>query len=321
MNSVVVNALKAHAQYTGKRAVVVYHANCMDGLMAAYNFEQACKLGCFPLHTNPPKYLAKSYTQDLSKSLEGLSCAKDWDLFILDFSFDPELYPVLCNNYNTVTLIDHHKTAIEALDKWNVTFFTPSNFYAQLNLERSGAGLVQEYFGLPIDKISYLVEDRDLWKFTLEGAKPFHTFLSNLINHEEHEEDKFDKIDTIYLPSAISAGEQLDSYFNKLCADIIKASKRKIVICGIEGLVCNAPPMFASEIGNLLVKESGTFGATYYHASDDAVNFSLRADGAIDVSALAKTFGGGGHRTAAGFRLTKPADGEPGITLWNIPNE
>ena len=321
MNSISVDALKAHAQYTGKGAVVVYHANCMDGLMAAYNFEQAWKLGCLPHHTIRPKYLAKSYTQDLGKSLEGLS-AGDWDLFILDFSFPVELYPVLCINFNTVTLIDHHKTAIEDLNAF-ITKGTwgSEHFRTHLKLERSGAGLVQEYFGLPPDKVSDLVEDRDLWKFTLEGAKPLHTFLSNLIQHEEPEEDKFDKIDTIYLPSAISAGEQLDSYFNKLCADIIKASKRKIVICGIEGLVCNAPPMFASEIGNLLVKESSTFGATYYHASDDTVNFSLRADGVIDVSALAKTFGGGGHRNAAGFRLTKPIDGEPGITLWNMPNE
>ena len=39
---------------------------------------------------------------------------------------------------------------------------------------------------------------------------------------------------------------------------------------------------------------------------------SLRSKGPIDVAAIARDYGGGGHRTAAGFKCARPTDGHPG---------
>jgi nanoRNase/pAp phosphatase (c-di-AMP/oligoRNAs hydrolase) len=56
-----------------------------------------------------------------------------------------------------------------------------------------------------------------------------------------------------------------------------------------------------SEIGHELANQSGTFGLIYYIDSDNSVKCSLRSNGDYDISVMAKHFGGGGHKNAAGF--------------------
>ena len=49
----------------------------------------------------------------------------------------------------------------------------------------------------------------------------------------------------------------------------------------------------------------GYDGCACFHYADGAWNFSLYNDnGLVDCSAIAKQYGGGGHKGAAGFRLT-----------------
>ncbi len=43
------------------------------------------------------------------------------------------------------------------------------------------------------------------------------------------------------------------------------------------------------------------FAGVYYDKPDGSQTWSLRSIGEFDVAAVAKTFGGGGHRNAAGF--------------------
>jgi phosphoesterase RecJ-like protein len=49
-------------------------------------------------------------------------------------------------------------------------------------------------------------------------------------------------------------------------------------------------------------------GALFLETSHRVVRVSLRSPGAIDVSAVAKLFGGGGHRNASGFVLNQDLD-------------
>ena len=67
------------------------------------------------------------------------------------------------------------------------------------------------------------------------------------------------------------------------------------------GLAVNAPSFLASDLGHELANKSGTFGLVWSMAGDGQVHCSLRSNGEYDVSAIAKAFGGGGHRNAAGF--------------------
>ena len=68
-----------------------------------------------------------------------------------------------------------------------------------------------------------------------------------------------------------------------------------------KGLAANAPAFLASDLGSELANKSGTFGLVWSMADDGQIHCSLRSNGDYDVSAIAKAFGGGGHRNAAGF--------------------
>ena len=71
----------------------------------------------------------------------------------------------------------------------------------------------------------------------------------------------------------------------------------------VSGLAINANALFASELGNRLAEESGTFGLVWELVSGGEVKVSLRATGRVDVAAIAAGYGGGGHPNAAGFRM------------------
>ncbi|MGE5255201.1 MAG: DHH family phosphoesterase [Hyphomicrobiales bacterium] len=68
----------------------------------------------------------------------------------------------------------------------------------------------------------------------------------------------------------------------------------------VDGLINYARRIEAVRVAALIQEQSN--GRT---AADGRVRLhvSLRSDGSVDVAALAGTFGGGGHRTAAGFQI------------------
>ena len=72
------------------------------------------------------------------------------------------------------------------------------------------------------------------------------------------------------------------------------------------GLAVNAPGAFSSDLGHSLAKKSGTFGLTYhYHGRRQCYECGLRSIGEFDVAKLAVSFGGGGHKNAAGFSVDR----------------
>ena len=73
--------------------------------------------------------------------------------------------------------------------------------------------------------------------------------------------------------------------------------------CGANGLAANCPPHLQSDVGHELANQSGTFGLLWCIDKDNQCKCSLRSNGDYDVSAIAKAFGGGGHRNAAGFEV------------------
>ncbi len=60
----------------------------------------------------------------------------------------------------------------------------------------------------------------------------------------------------------------------------------------------------SSEVAGEL-SEGHPFAAVYVETSTDII-WSLRSRGDFDVSEIAKKFGGGGHKNAAGFTVPRP---------------
>ena len=292
-------------------ATVIYHANCCDGFGAAWAFHHTVK--CY----QDVDYIAMNYGE-----VPDPARYADRDVFILDFSFpEKELREIAANAAHTV-LLDHHKTAIEALTP--VQSDIP-NCTIILDTTRSGAMITWNFFSQEdAPTLIEYIQDRDLWKH----EKPKTKEINALIAMTDKTFAAYDTLHTSlefgqFYQCAI-AGELLLKQYDRMVQGIVESTARPFSISGYEVLVCNCPGNFASDVGNVLAQRTGTFGATYFAASDGSHKFSLRSVGAFDVSAIAKQFGGGGHRNAAGFTLAAPIDnaGGSGVTIWNItPSE
>ena len=82
-----------------------------------------------------------------------------------------------------------------------------------------------------------------------------------------------------------------------------KAVPRKLA--GHEALVVNASH-WMSEVGNALSPHCDLAMIWYHDHEDKKIKVSLRAfHDNIDASEIAKQYGGGGHKSAAGFTWTK----------------
>ncbi|MEQ1530466.1 MAG: DHHA1 domain-containing protein, partial [Methylococcales bacterium] len=146
-------------------------------------------------------------------------------------------------------------------------------------------------------KILLHIEDRDIWQFKLDGTREITTALYERmpINFAD-----FADLDLVEL---LSVGRVLLEQFMGMVNRLAK-SAHPVVVEGRHGLAVNAPSFFSSDLGQILAKNSGTFGLIYqYDGKKQRWTFSLRSIGDYDVGSLAKGFGGGGHKNAAGFSL------------------
>ncbi len=291
-----------------RKALVIYHAHCNDGFGAAWSFHRNAAHDYGEV-----EYHAANYGEEPPFSL-----CSGRDVFILDFSYpSPQLMDI--HDLATYTvLLDHHKTAFENL---NHLVGTLTKGEILLDNDRSGAMIAWNYFsGNPAPALVRYIQDRDLWLH----KEPWTKEINALIGMTDRTFDAYTalhrSLDEGQFYQCTMFGELLLKQHTRNVSSIIEATKRPFSINGHEGLICNCPGQFASDVGHELANETGTFGGPYFAAADGSHKFSLRSIGDFDVSAIAKQFGGGGHKNAAGFSITDPIPdaGGSGVTLWNI---
>lgn len=105
----------------------------------------------------------------------------------------------------------------------------------------------------------------------------------------------------------VAEGAAILRYQSNIVAKAI-ASASEITIGGYKVLAVNATTL-QSEIAGELAK-SRPFGACFFLDAWGVKVWSLRSrEGGVDVSEVAKLYGGGGHVRAAGFQEKHDADG------------
>ena len=287
------------------KPLVIYHADCTDGFGAA--FAAWKKLG------DEAEYLPMNYG-NIDVDLE---CV-DREVYILDFSFPRILMDNIFHAAKRVVWLDHHKTAFEMwCGEYKKGIRYSKNHephWVLLDDNKSGALLAWEYFhpGTEVPMLIQHIDDRDRWQFKLEGSKELHAYLATL------------RPWSFNVWQAVLDSHRLGGYEEALTqgAAILRAQDQtvqKIVkharMCVIPydtaptprpvaiGLAVNSL-VHQSEVGHELANKSGTFGLAWYLAEDNTVRCSFRSNGDYDVSAIAKAFGGGGHRNAAGCTVS-----------------
>jgi len=297
------------------RPLVIYHDKCTDGFGAA--FAAWMKLG------EEADYLPMSYGEgDWAEGDEPAveALVQGREVLILDFSFCKPIMDKVFQSAHRVVWLDHHKTAFEMwcgeYKKGMIYSGSPySPHLITLDDNRSGALLAWEHFhlGVEIPMLIRHIDDRDRWQFKLEGSKELHVGLSSL---RPWSFEQWRPLLNLPLLSLIKTdGRAILAAQDSNVKSMAKLARGCCIWkhCGdpydernsleVHGLAVNAS-LHQSELGHELADSSGTFGLVWYlPQSGDEAHCSIRSNGEYDVSEIAKHFGGGGHRNAAGFKV------------------
>lgn len=277
------------------KPLVIYHKNCLDGFGAAYAFW--LKQG------DNFEYLAASY-QDTPPDVTNRQ------VFILDFSYKREVIKSMLESAAHITWIDHHQSAIDDLAGFSDELIKEngySNFTDLSDNTRSGAALAWLFCNKETDPrwlpdLFKTIEDNDLWKFELPNTKEIIAYLYSLpFDFEEWYILRRKCITSEIIPigQAIlrARQKQIDEILINVCESIEQY--------GFSVLIANCPKQLASDVGAELAK--GRLYSVTYCDNKTHREYSLRSRSdekqSVDVSLIAKTFGGGGHKNAAGFTV------------------
>ena len=250
------------------------------------------------------------------------------NVLIADFSYKPDAVSELMMSYGarSIVMLDHHKTAQADLKDFAVEMCGTAKFVAadmegmfrdfaglgrpavaaRFDMERSGASLTWEFCfpDDPMPEFVQFIEDRDLWRFRLKNTRPFSLYLrATPMTFEAWDEVARE---WAYEPENVMAkAYAIERFYDQKIAEMLPTATLKAIGKWKDVPVAHAPYAFASDLANSLLKlhPNAPFAAVVVDAYG-ARTYSLRSeDSRQDVSEVAKTFGGGGHRNSAGFRV------------------
>lgn len=295
---------------TNKR-LIVYHDQCLDGIAAAWAARKHLD------QSDIGGYKACNYDDPWSVTLREILLVADMEkidtVMLVDFSFKAYQFEELKQYDLDVEVIDHHKTAWEDLNQ--LSLWLDFNY----DVNECGATLTWKTLApsLPVPPLLQYVRDRDIWIKELPYTEEVYLALWSFYN-KENILKTFSKFDILgdmdqqtFLDTVLPIGKNLLDARNQLVEDICKRSELRDIL-GYKAvpyveLLTAEEYKVRSEVGHKLYKSypSSQFSATTYCTASGLI-WSLRSDkdqdDDFDVSAIAKSHGGGGHRNAAGFK-------------------
>jgi oligoribonuclease NrnB/cAMP/cGMP phosphodiesterase (DHH superfamily) len=294
------------------KILCIYHSPCADGFTAAWAVRKALGDDLVEFHAGvygeaPPDVTGR-------------------DVLLVDFSYKRPVLLEMAKTARAILVLDHHKSAAEDLagfcapewtgvNAFDGPFQTPEPILSLFDMDRSGAAIAWDFFhGLehPRPMLVEYVQDRDLWRFELGGTREINACVFShpydfetwdwLANRAEHPAS---------LQEMIAEGGAIERKHHKDIAELLKVTTRTMRIGDVEVSVANLPYTMSSDAAGALA-EGAPFGACYWDTPTGRT-FSLRSrgDAGADVSEIAARYGGGGHKSAAGFQAPAGWEGDP----------
>lgn len=271
------------------KTLIIYHSSCRDGFCAAFVIRHALLTDYFrqdELEFHPAHYGTPA--PDVTGK----------HVYIADFCYPLEVMRKIATDAESLTVFDHHKTAEPILKDLDAEGL---NCEICFDNNRSGARLAWDYFRSfeePWWLIQY-VEDRDLWRWALPNSKAVNAYIATL-PFEFGAWEQVRMSDTA--ESVVEAGRAV-------LAKILRGAEagfrqaRFVTFAGHENIpVINAACSDISDVLDYAIQQTGApFSVGWFQRADGLFQYSLRSRDGFDVAELAKKFGGGGHKAAAGF--------------------
>lgn len=295
-----------------KPDVCFYHFPCIDGFASA----MAVHMKWPDVELRPINYGRE--TKDKLHNVYGMK------ILFVDFFPGAEWIKKLIDSECHITVLDHHKTAMEeAIDLLKRRLIS-----GIFDMERSGAGITWDVLhgNKTRSRMINYIEDRDLWKFNyIKRTKDFHAFIASHpydLDHWINIHNTIRNNDNLYRMLSEGAAirrkhvKDCNEYINELlqwwhfdpdepfhraelCGDVEKIQNKAYYRVP----VLNIPYTHGSEACHLLLEKfpQAPF-AGYYVDLNGIRKWGFRSENnRVDASAVAKMRGGGGHRNACGF--------------------
>jgi oligoribonuclease NrnB/cAMP/cGMP phosphodiesterase (DHH superfamily) len=276
------------------KKLCIYHGNCLDGFGAAWAVHYA-------LGENVAFY--KGIHQQSPPDVTGL------DVFLVDFSYKKEVLLAMLKTAASITILDHHISAEEDL----CDLLNSGEINGLFDMNKSGAMLAWEWFNSaqPVPRLIEHIQDRDLWQFNIKGTREINAALSSY-PFDFEVWDTFMANTNGELDILRRDGEVIERKLQKDVKQLIASGVRRMIIGGYDVPVLNASMAYVSDAGNIM-SAGEPFAACYWdHPKGRSFSLRSRDDGVtgIDVAEVAKRYGGGGHKNAAGFTVKLGWEGE-----------
>jgi oligoribonuclease NrnB/cAMP/cGMP phosphodiesterase (DHH superfamily) len=262
------------------KPICIYHGNCADGYGAAWVVRKAIGDGKVDFH--PGVY------SEPPPDIEGRS------VIMVDFSYKRPVLLDMAKSGAFIRVIDHHKTAAEDLRD------LPVNVATTFDMEHSGAILTWNHY-FPGERPPQLlehIEDRDLWRFNMSGTREVQ---ANVFSHP-YDFKVWDELRDTPVEDLLAEGRAIERKHFKDVNELLGVVTRRMNIGGYNVPIANLPYIHVSDAAHKLCTGEA-FAGCYWDTPKGRV-FGLRStDAGVDVSEIAKQYGGGGHRHASGFTI------------------
>jgi hypothetical protein len=263
-----------------KDIAILYHGGCPDGFGGAY--------AAWKKFGDSAEYIPLQHGKPAPEHLEGK------DLYFIDFCYPEPIMVELEKVGKSITVLDHHEGARSVATTFPGIFDT----------KRSGATIAWSYFHpeIPTPLLLEYVEDGDLYVFKLPSSRAMLAYMYAQPFHFETWDTLREQLESDTARATIlERGKTYAEHFHILVEQIAQ----KATLVSFEGYECylaTAPHMFVSDVGNHLANMRPPL-ALITSFRGDTLTVSLRSDPSVDVSAIARKYGGNGHPQAAAFRL------------------
>lgn len=270
-----------------KTALVIYHHPCLDGFSSAWAAKEA--LG------NTAEYIPGNYGNDGT-----LPDVDDREVYLLDFSYPIDVMLELARRAKRVIVLDHHLSAQQELEP----LLDDGTIRGEFDMNRSGAMMTWDYFFPDREAPDFIkyVQDRDLWIKELPHCEEINLALFSY----DYTFANWDYIASMPIDFHRDQGMAIHRKHMKDIRELTEQTQY-MTIGGFENVpTVNANYFFGSDLCGLL-SETCPFAAYYWINSEGEYVFGMRSckdfEDVVDVSVIAKSYGGGGHANASGFRI------------------
>jgi len=270
--------------------VFFYHGGCPDGFGAAWAAWRAWG--------DSALYVARSHDDELR-----LALCEDALVVFADIAPPNEMVEPLAEVAERIVVLDHHVTAQARFDADPSVgrALVGGDHHIHFDLDHSGAVLAWHWFhpGEAPPALLQYVEDQDLWSWKLPRSEEVNAAIGSYVRDFE----SWERLATRSVDELAGEGTA-----------IVRAQTREVeralhdvqpVALGAERVEAINATYQRAPIGHELAKRAayGKPWGMVYRLRGARVDATLYSIGDLDVARIAESYGGGGHRNAAGFSI------------------